>query len=235
MIEFIIFGSRCQLKKLPKDIHLLVGHSLITPSEFVRNLGVIFDQYLAMNKHAVKVCQSSFSNLRLIGRLRFSLNYQTCCTLLHSLVLSKIEYCVATLNGATGMILKRLQRIINASARLADWVRSLCGDIPDNKVNDHWLSVKSRISLRLALLSFNAINYSSPAYLANMICHPSHNRELRSTDHNLLGVTRTRTETGKRSFVISSAHIWNALPPNGRASLSRESFREIVLSFLRNE
>ena len=64
-----------------------------------------------------------------------------------------------------------------------------------------------------------------PEYIFNMFTFRStiHNRILRA-DGKLIHIPNNRAEIAKRSFVVSSARLWNALPSHIRTSLSLFSF-----------
>ena len=54
--EFIWFGTRCNLNKIPhKYLSLPVGSSIVPCSAVVRDLGVLFDSELSMKHHISKV------------------------------------------------------------------------------------------------------------------------------------------------------------------------------------
>jgi len=69
------------------------------------------------------------------------------------LVLSRLDYCRATLTGLPARLLDRLQSVLNAAERLVygspkyDHVTPLLKDL-------HWLRVPERIALRLAVLVY---------------------------------------------------------------------------------
>ena len=67
--EFIWFGTRHQLSNLnPRSI------SVIHSSTSVRDLGVLFDSELTMERHISKLCQSCFFQLRRLRSIRHSLS-----------------------------------------------------------------------------------------------------------------------------------------------------------------
>ena len=48
----------------PADIPISIGEASITPSESVRNLGVLLDKHLSMKKQISRVCSTAFFQLR---------------------------------------------------------------------------------------------------------------------------------------------------------------------------
>jgi hypothetical protein len=229
--EFIIFATRQKLLKLPPDLRLRVGDTLVAPSESVRNLGVLFDREMKMEKHVVKVCQTCFAQLRVIGRLGSSMDYHNRRNLVLAMVISRVNYCVALLYGASDKVLRKLQRVTNTCMKIIGRDRNVSVNV---KADCALMSIKKRIYLRIAMLTYNAINLSVPSYLASMVHrpHPQAITGLRSSAQNQLPVSRTHTETGKRAFTLSSSHVWNSLPKNARTGVSYDVFRRIVIKHI---
>ena len=67
--EFVIF--QCPLlKQNLSDLSISVGDSQVFPSSKVRDLGVVFDQYLTFHDHINGICRSTHFHLRSIGKIR---------------------------------------------------------------------------------------------------------------------------------------------------------------------
>ena len=82
-----------------KYTSIQVGAEAIGHQPFVRNLGVILDQDMALDKYISIVCKSSQHHLRNIGNIRKYLDHGSAETLVHSFVTSEIGYCNARLLG----------------------------------------------------------------------------------------------------------------------------------------
>ena len=67
--EFIIFRSPL-LKQNLSDLSVSVGDMQVSLSAMVRDLGVVFDQYLTFHDHISGICKSTHFHLRGIGRIR---------------------------------------------------------------------------------------------------------------------------------------------------------------------
>ncbi|KAJ1194411.1 hypothetical protein NDU88_003700 [Pleurodeles waltl] len=122
-------------------------------------------------------------------------------------------------------LLKRLQRIQNASARLIlDIPRR--SHISAHLRDLHWLPVNKRITFKLLTLAHKALHNTGPAYLNNRLTFYTPNRELRSANLTLATVPRIhRTTTGGRSFSHPSAKTWNTLPIHLRQTQDLLTFR----------
>ena len=58
--EFIIIGTKQQRHKLSTHFPVKLLDNDITPSDSVRNLGVIFDSDFSFHKHVSNICKSCF-------------------------------------------------------------------------------------------------------------------------------------------------------------------------------
>ena len=68
--KFIVFRSpqlNCDLSGLSVN-H---GESMITQSSKVKDLGVIFDQFLKFDDHITAICRSTYFHIRNIGKFEF--------------------------------------------------------------------------------------------------------------------------------------------------------------------
>ena len=90
--EFMIIGTRKQLTKVNID-GLTVGESSIVPVTSVRNLGSWFDQNLSMIPHINKICKAASFHIYNIRRIRKYLTIDATHTLVHSIVIGRLDYC----------------------------------------------------------------------------------------------------------------------------------------------
>ena len=68
--EFIVFRSP-QLKCELSGLSVNVGKSMITQSSKVRDLGVIFYQFLNFDDHIIAICRNTHFHIRNIGKIRY--------------------------------------------------------------------------------------------------------------------------------------------------------------------
>ena len=92
--EFMIIGTRKQLAKVNID-GLSAGESIIAPATSARNLGSWFDQNLSMHMtpRINKICKTAFFHIYNIRRIRKYLNNDATQTLVHSIVIGRLDYC----------------------------------------------------------------------------------------------------------------------------------------------
>ena len=84
----------------------------------VRNLGVHGLKIMSMNTHVVKICSKAFRGLHTITYTRKFLAEESTKSLVHAFVTSHLDYCNLLLYGIPKYQCDRLQRILNAAARV---------------------------------------------------------------------------------------------------------------------
>ena len=126
-------------------------------------------------------------------------------------------------------LISKLQRIQNCAACLVVRASSSVHITPILK-QLHWSPVKTRISYKIACLFFNAINYSTPAYLSDLLHLYSSSRSLRSSaDICLLKLPLYRCNTkGDRAFSYSDPPVWNSLPLHIRNATTIDTFKSVL-------
>ena len=91
--------------------HIQIGDVQVTPSTDVRNLSVIFDQCMTLEKHVCRVCQTFYMHLRRIGKIRHLLSKQVAEQLIHAFITSRLDFCNSLLTDLPQSTLNRLQSV----------------------------------------------------------------------------------------------------------------------------
>ena len=164
--EFLLVGTRKQLTKVSID-SVRVGDYNISPSPSVRNLGTWFDPHLDMDVHITKTCSSAFYYLYNIRHIRKYLSRSSSETLIHAFITSRLDYCNSLLYGLPKYQLSKLQRVMNASARLVYCAPKSCHITPVLR-ELHWLPVCYRIEYKIILLTFKVLHGMAPDYLRHL-------------------------------------------------------------------
>ena len=170
-----------------------------------------------------------FNWLRQIRRIRRSLDAESAKTLVHAFITSRIDGCNNVLAGSPRTITDRLQRLLNAAARVVSnngkFDRGLTHLLHSEL---HWLDVPQQI---LGVTVHRCLQGRAPQYLMNC-CHPtsdvaSRQRLRSSSRHHLVVLRHRRSTLGRRAFSVASPMAWNALPYALRdPSLSADNFRK---------
>jgi hypothetical protein len=115
--ELILFGSPYFLAKVPK-ISIRVSDTNIISQNSGRNLGVMFDSSLSLDKFVNSKISSTHYHLRNISAIRCSLTSDAAKLMIHSYITSRLDYCNGLLLGITRSNLKKLQRVQDLAARI---------------------------------------------------------------------------------------------------------------------
>ena len=89
-------------------------------------------------------------------------------TLVQSLAISKVDYCISVLVGVSRQLQNGLQSILNAAARIVFSVRIMEHVSPLLR-KLHWLQIPQRIQFRLGDLVFRCLHGTAPPYLADYL------------------------------------------------------------------
>ena len=159
---------------------LRFGTDIIKPFPQARNIGAIFDTTMSMLPHVNNACKSAFYYLRTISHIRKYLSTQTTEILIHAFVTSKLDHCNSLLYNVPKNVIKKLQSVQNAAARLITRSRK-CHHITPILLDLHWLPVSERIKFKILLLTFKALHQQSPTYIQDLITRYLPSRSLRSS------------------------------------------------------
>ena len=160
--EFLIIGMKQQLNKVNIKT-LSVGDSGVAPAVMAQNLGALFDENMTLLPHINPCKLHSTVSTTLEGS-----ENTLCQTLVHAVVIGKLDYCNSLLYGLPMKSISKLQCVQNAAARL----------ITNTPRNDHitpvlwslhWLPVKERMTFKILTLSFKAIHGLAPDYIQSLV------------------------------------------------------------------
>ena len=165
--EFIIFRSPL-LKQYLSDLSVSVGDIQVSPSSKVRDLGVVFDQYLTFHDHISGICKSTHFHLRGIGRIRNLLTFDATAQLIHALITSRLDFCNSILYNLPNKQIERLQRIQNQAERMLKRIPRRNHITPVLR-ELHWLRIHEIIIFKILLLTHKAVNNTAPEYVCDLI------------------------------------------------------------------
>ena len=200
---------------------LRFGTDIIKPSPHARNIGAIVDTTMSMFPQVNNVCKSTFYHLRTISRIRKYLSTQTTEILIHAFVTSKLDHCNSLLYNVPKNVIKKLQSVQNAAARLITRSRK-CDHITPILLDLHWLPVSERIKFKILLLTLKALHQQSPTYFHDLITRYLPSRSLRSSSTLSLNPVNFNLKTYRsRAFSVLAPELWNKLPDDIRSCESK--------------
>ena len=229
--EAMLVGSRQAINLTEAESIQIDGKNILL-NPHVKNLGVFLDNTLSMEQHISHLCRSAYLAMRQIASIYRYLTEKNTVQLMCSFVLSRLDYCNATLAGLPATHIARLQRIQNNAARLV-LQKSKRQHVTLLLKQLHCLPIQTRIDYKLATLAFRHFDGSLPQYLSSRLDIYQPSRSLRSSNDRLLRVPRWKLKSfGYRSFSYQGPVVWNSLPTDLKLSSSLSSFKSRLKTLL---
>jgi len=161
-------------------------------------------------------------------------------TLVHAFVTSRVDYCKlnVVLVGAPNLITNKLQRMVNAAARVLTGTRKFDRGLTQlMHDNLHWLDVPESVKYKVIIVTRHCLIGTAPWYLA-ADCVPvsemTQRRHLRSAaGHQLVVPSYRLNSCGLRAFSVLGPRLWNSAAWNRLCDELREplltanSFRQL--------
>ena len=150
----------------------------------------------------------SFFQLHQLRRVRRSLDRDSAATLVHAFVTSRIDYGNALLTNAPKIWTEKLQRVLNAAARVITGTRKFNSGLSHILHHDlHLLDVPQCVIFKLSMTVYKCLHGLAPKYLAEL-CVPvadvAGRRQLRSASRGLLNFPRyNMSNYGRRAFCFA--------------------------------
>ena len=226
--EFIYFGSKRQLERCQRG-SVMVESSIINRANCIRLLGVMLDETLSFSKHIANQCRKAMSNYYKIKCIRQFIDKETCEILVHSLIMSHLDYGNCLLYGIPNRLLQKLQRIQNFAAKLVLNIKTFRASASEARKTLHWLPIRRRIEFQILVYVFKCFHGQAPNRLSRLIIKKQpYVSKLRSSQCKLF-VPQVKSSTQAwRSFSVCGPRLWNILPDNIRNCKTLKNFKSLL-------
>ena len=131
--------------------------TLLAPTMFRVVSSVCMGLNLNLKINVNNTCKAAHYHLTNVRRIRKYLDEKASQTLIHALVIGRIDYCNSILYGLPARELTKLQRLQNSAARIIFNIPKMCHITPVLR-ELHWLPVKFRIQFKFIMITFKVIN-----------------------------------------------------------------------------
>ena len=205
----------------------------IAPVDNVKDLGFYLQKHLNAERQVNALCSSTYYQIANIASIRKCLSQASAEKLIHAFISSRLDFCNALYVGLPMHLLKKMQRIQYAAARILTRTSRRQHMMPVLQ-QLHWLPIKQRIDYKVATIVWKCIHGEAPTYLSEMISEYVPPRNLRSESERRLSEWVPRTTLGKRSFRHAAPCVWNKLPTALRNENSYEAFKQSLKTVLFN-
>jgi len=152
--------------------------------------------------------------------------------------MSRVDYCNAVLSVAPKTTTDRLQRVLNAAARVVSDTKKFDQGLSLLMHHElHWLDIPERLNYKLGVLTHRCLLGKAPVYLSRC-CIPVSQvatwQHLRSAARHQLTVPRHCLSTyGQRAFAVAGPTMFNTLPDDLRdPAVSTSTFRQSLKTHL---
>ena len=202
---------------------------------FAKSLGVLIDTNLTFNNQITEISRKGFGMLRQLWRISSKLNTVTLkIQMVHSCILSQIDYCNSLYLGLPQKQIKKLQRLLNAAIRFVFNLRSRKFSITPYLKKAHILPVKLRLRFKTCTIVYKCLNGYAPSYLSDLVVKKQSLQSLRVfEDATLLHVPRLDKQNYRnKRFEIMAPREWNMIPQDIRQSETLDIFKRKLKTFL---
>jgi len=131
--------------------------------------------------------------------------------------ISRVDYCNLLLAGAPKSVTDKLQRVMNAAARVVSGMKKYDRGLTHLLLYSelHW-----RVTCKLGVTVYKCLHGQAPDYLSEL-CTPvaqvAERQHLSSPSRHLLVVPRFQLDTyGRRAFAVAGPTTWNLFQNNLR-------------------
>ena len=229
--QIIFIGSRQNISKIPENIKIQFDGSCISPSKYVKNLGVYLDNYMTYDKHIDEIYKKTIGILMYLNRIKNKLTPEMRSSVVQSLALSHIYYCIKIWGTAGITQIQRMQKlqnfaakIVNANARKFDHATPIINNL-------QWLKVKQKFCFEVCTFVYKILEGNLPRWLLALATVGDVGMVRTRQQHNLM-IPRSNTITGERNLAVKGPKLWNDIPQVIKSSSSCYTFKKKIKAHL---
>ena len=157
--EFIIYGSRQQLKNVTNNIN--VTGEVVDKTDCIKYLDVWLDATLLE-------CRTAMWYLQRLKAICPFLTTEACHTVVRGIVCAHLDYANAIFAHLPDCEISKLHRVQNTAAKFV--LNRTWYDSPEQTRHElHWLPIRVRIQHKVLSLTYKSLNGMTPQYLQNLI------------------------------------------------------------------
>ena len=203
-----------------------------------RYLGIWLDENLCMSKQVNNVCGQGYAMLRNLWKISSKISdTKLRIQLIHSCVLSKLNFCSAIYNSLPKKELNKLDKLLKASAR---FIFRIIGIRRREHMTPylqqlHFLPINYRSEYKINLFVYKSFIGQAPNYITNLLLpHINYSQRITRKENDKTWLDRYPIEKINykcRSFRHIAPNSWNRLDINIRESPSIDIFKSRLKTF----
>ena len=225
--QCIFIGRHQNIARIPENTKINFDGNVINPSIQVKNLGVHMDRHMRFDKHIDEVYKKTMGILMYLNRIKDRLNTNMRISVVQTLGLSLINYCIKIYGTANQTQIHRVQKLQNFAAKIAvGKVRKYDHATPH--INTlKWLKIEQKYMYDIGLFIFKILNNQVPSWVLPLATIGTTSLIQTRQQHNLV-IPRTSTLTGERNLAVRGPTLWNDLPISVREASNVNAFKNKV-------
>ena len=215
----------------------ILGNCL-SPTDVVRNLGVLFDAKFCFTNHVNSVIKACFISLRDLHRIRRFLSVDTSVVIANALVSSRLDYCNSLFHSLSSHNATRLQYVQNALAQFVTGASKYI-HITSTLRALHWLPIR-RIIFKTLVLVYKYLTTGQPKYFAPYLSlyksamNTRHSKPPKfnlQVPHYCASIHKSNVHFNN-SFSYDAPKLWNDLPHDIRSAPNLLCFKSRLKTYL---
>ena len=229
--QCIFIGNRQLLSRIPPDTFINCNGVRIYPSTHVKNLGVYFNRYMLFDVHIAELGKKITGMLIFINRVSDCFDKTTRKTVVQSLVLSMLNYCISIWGCTNKNVIHSAQKLQNFAAKIAFGGARKYDHVTPILKELEWMTIKHKYVFEKCSIVYKAVNGLYPEWYLKF--HTvRENTGSRTRQENKLNVQGTRTDSGARATAVCGPKFWNDLPHDLIKSKSLPVFKASLKNLL---
>lgn len=192
--QCIFVGSRQLIKTIPESTTITFDNTTITPCKHIKNLCVHIYSHLIFDTHINETHRKVMGILLYLNRVKDKFEATTLKTVIESLALSIVNYCLPVYGTTNNTHMKRVQKLQNFAAKIC---------VGGARRRDHatpyikqlkWLKIEERVVFYVAVMVYKIKNNMYPDWFIHLPTNMeiTHNTHI-TRQHNNLHVPYTKT------------------------------------------
>ena len=229
-IEHLLFTSKHFNNQ---NCSINIDSNIISPNDSAKNLGVVCQSDVSMDKHISAIVKICFFQFRDFHRIRPLISKTDAITLANAFVYSHLDYCNSLFMVFLNTLFTAYKKQ-NTTARIVTYTSRFTHITPIIK-SLYWLLVLYRINFKIYCLTHRAISLDEPYYLRSLLSNKLNSHSLRFLSFKPLVVPCfKKVYNGIRSFSYAAPFLWRNLPNAIHSTPTYMSFRKNFKTYLFN-
>ncbi len=230
--QCIFVGSRPMIKKIPDNTTITFDNTSITPSKQVKNI-VHIGSHLTFDAHINETHKKGMGVLLYLNRVKNKFETTTLKTVVESLAISTINYCLPVYGTTYNTLMRREQKLQNFAAKICAGGARRCDHDTPFSTQLNWLKIENKVVFAVAIAVFKIKNKMYPDWFMQLPTNTEVTQSRHTTrQQNNLHIPHTNTDCEARSLLVLGPRLLNTLPLHTKHASSLYGLKKILKEHL---